>query len=63
MTINAAKVAGVAGRVGAIAPDKDADLVVFSQDPLRPDAKVLEVYVRGVRVYSAADQDTTGGRP
>lgn len=64
MTINAAKVAGVAGRLGAIAPNKDADLVVFSQDPLRPDAKVLDVYVRGVRVHCAANQDISpaGGR-
>ncbi|UCG88887.1 MAG: amidohydrolase family protein [Gemmatimonadota bacterium] len=56
MTIAPAKIAGVAGRVGAIAPGRDADLVVFSGDPLRLDKVVLEVYVRGVRVYAAVNQ-------
>jgi imidazolonepropionase-like amidohydrolase len=51
LTRVAAEVAGVADRVGAIAPGKAADLVIFSGDPLRLDARVLEVYVRGVRVY------------
>ncbi len=48
-----AAVAGVSDRVGAIAPGLDADLVVFSDDPLRLDARVLEVYVEGVRVYNS----------
>jgi len=51
ITTAAARVAGVSGRVGAIRPGLDADLVVFSDDPLRLDARVLEVYVDGVRVY------------
>ncbi len=65
ITIAPAKVAGLADRIGAIAPGKDADLVVFSRDPLRLDAEVLEVYVKGVRVYAAANQDPSpaGTRP
>lgn len=51
MTIAAAKVAGVADAIGSIEAGKDADLVLFSDDPLRLDAKVLAVYVGGVRVY------------
>lgn len=51
MTRNAARVAGVADRVGTIEPGKDADIVVFSGDPLRLEAKVLEVYVKGVKAY------------
>ena len=64
MTIAPAKIAGVAGRVGAIAPGRDGDLVVFSGDPLRLDKVVLEVYVRGVRVYDAVNQGalSTGER-
>jgi hypothetical protein len=54
LTLHAAEVAGVADRSGAIAARKDADLVVFSADPLRLDARVLEVYARGVRQYSRA---------
>ena len=59
ITIAPAKAAGLSGRIGAVAPGKDADLVVFSRDPLRLDAVVLEVYVKGVRVYAAASQDTS----
>lgn len=53
LTSVAAEVAGTADRVGAIAPGKAADLVIFSGDPLRLDSRVLEVYVRGARVYKA----------
>ena len=51
MTGAAAETAGVADRIGSIAPGRDADLVIFSDDPLRLDARVLAVYVDGVRVY------------
>jgi imidazolonepropionase-like amidohydrolase len=44
-------VAGVADRVGVLAEGKDADVVVFSGDPLRLDSRVLEVYLRGEREY------------
>ncbi|MCG3129331.1 MAG: Adenine deaminase [Phycisphaerae bacterium] len=56
ITINPAKVAGVAERVGSIEKGKDADFVVFSGDPLRLESRVLEVYVKGVKVYDAALQ-------
>jgi len=52
ITAVAARVAGVAQRVGTIEPGKDADFAVFSDDPLRLDARVLAVYVDGVRVYA-----------
>ena len=65
MTISPAKVAGVANRIGSIAPGKDADLVLFSRDPVRMDARVLEVYVLGQRVYSAQHQKSSlaGAQP
>jgi len=65
MTINPARVGGVASRVGAVAAAKEADLVVFSRDPLRLDARVLEVYVRGKRVFAAqaAAAGPEGGAP
>ncbi len=56
ITIAPAKVAGVEERIGSIAKGKDADLVIFSGDPLRMDASVLEVYVLGQRVYWAKHQ-------
>ncbi len=51
ITVNAADVAGVGDRIGRIQDGYDADLVLFSADPLRMDARVLEVYVEGMRVY------------
>jgi imidazolonepropionase-like amidohydrolase len=50
VTAGAAELIGVVDRVGVIQPERDADLVVFSDDPLRLDARVLAVYVNGVRV-------------
>lgn len=54
LTINAARVAGLGNRVGALTPGADADIVVFSADPLRLDARVVEVWVAGKRVHVAA---------
>ncbi|MCH8147851.1 MAG: amidohydrolase family protein [Planctomycetes bacterium] len=51
ITTRAAELAGVSERVGALRPGYDADLVVFSDDPLRLDSRILEVYVSGVRVF------------
>jgi imidazolonepropionase-like amidohydrolase len=61
MTAVPAQVAGLAGQVGSIAPGRDADLVVFSGDPLRLDATVREVYIKGVRVYAAASRERSWG--
>lgn len=56
-----AMIAGVEGRVGSIRQGLDADLVVFSGDPLRLDSRVLAVYVNGRRVYVADESGTGGG--
>ena len=58
MTSAAAKAVGVADRIGSIEQGKDADFVIFSDDPLRLDARVLAVYIDGVRVYSRALEET-----
>lgn len=57
---NAARVAGVSDRVGTLESGKDADIVVFSGDPLRLDSKVLQVYVKGVRAYTHEAKGTDG---
>lgn len=59
ITIVPAMVAGVANKVGSIKPGLDADLVVFSGDPLRLDSRVLEVYIQGERVYRYTDDRAT----
>lgn len=54
-----ARLAGVQDRVGVIAAGLDADFAVFSDDPLRLQARVLAVYIEGVQVYSDDWRDAT----
>jgi imidazolonepropionase-like amidohydrolase len=65
MTVTPAIVAGVSERVGSLHAGGDADLVLFSDDPLRLHARILEVYVDGVRVHHAGLQNAVspGGAP
>jgi imidazolonepropionase-like amidohydrolase len=51
VTINPAEILGIADRVGSIAPGKDADLAVFSGDPLDIMQRVVRVYIDGEPVY------------
>ncbi|MBK9120129.1 MAG: amidohydrolase family protein [Phycisphaerales bacterium] len=53
ITATPATLLGIADRVGALVPGRDADLVVFSGDPLDLRSRVLAVYVEGQRVYTA----------
>lgn len=46
---------GVADRVGAIEKGRDADLVIFSGDPLDLRSRVLAVYIDGRLVHSVVD--------
>ena len=50
VTLDAARLIGVADRVGSISPGRDADLVVWSGDPLDPTSSVEEVWVGGRKV-------------
>ncbi len=50
ITINPAKILQVDNRVGSIKVGKDADLVVFSGDPLLLESKVEMVFIDGERV-------------
>jgi imidazolonepropionase-like amidohydrolase len=47
VTINPARVFGVAGRIGSLEPGKDADLVVWSGDPFEPLSRPQLILVRG----------------
>lgn len=51
ITITAAEICGIDSRVGSIAPGKDADLTVFSEDPLSLSGKPDLVFCGGVLVY------------
>ena len=47
ITIKAAEILGVAERVGSLEVGKDADIVVWSDDPLLLKAKPLYVIING----------------
>lgn len=50
ITLYPARICGIDGRVGSIAPGKDADLVLFRQDPLAAASKPVAVFAAGKRV-------------
>ncbi|HAR35796.1 MAG TPA: amidohydrolase [Acidobacteria bacterium] len=47
ITINAAEVMGVAGKIGSLEPGKEADLVIFSGHPLDYRSRVKRVLIGG----------------
>jgi imidazolonepropionase-like amidohydrolase len=47
LTSHPAEITGIAHRVGSLAPGRDADVAVFSGDPLDLTSHVLAVYVNG----------------
>jgi imidazolonepropionase-like amidohydrolase len=55
ITLNPAKVAGVADRVGSLEKGKDADVAVFDGDPLRDiQCRARAVFVNGRQVHGAS---------
>ncbi|WP_029088207.1 amidohydrolase [Brevibacterium album] len=51
LTINPAAMLGLDDRVGSLAPGRDADIAVWSADPLDVHARAERVYVSGREVY------------
>ena len=51
VTIVPAAIAGIDKRVGSIEAGKDADLLLFSGDPLSTQSRLREVYINGTSVY------------
>ena len=49
ITLRAAEIVRLDARVGSLTPGKDADVAVFSGDPLRMDSRVRAVFVDGVQ--------------
>jgi imidazolonepropionase-like amidohydrolase len=51
LTINPARIAGVDARIGSIEPGKDADLVLWSGDPLDVNSRALRAFIAGAEIY------------
>lgn len=51
ITVNAAKICGVDERVGSLAPGKDADIAVFSGNPMEVFSETLYTLIEGKIVY------------
>ncbi|MDR2988499.1 MAG: amidohydrolase family protein, partial [Nocardiopsaceae bacterium] len=59
LTINPARIAGVDDRIGSIEPGKDADLVIWSGDPLDVLSRAIRVFVDGEEIYSYSGGEAT----
>jgi imidazolonepropionase-like amidohydrolase len=60
ITINPARIIGVDGRLGSLEPGKDADLVIWSGDPLDVTSRAERAYQDGREIY-AYDYDRREG--
>jgi imidazolonepropionase-like amidohydrolase len=60
VTINPARILGVADRIGSLEPGKDADLVIWSGDPLDVTSRAERAYQDGREIY-AYDYDRSRG--
>ncbi|MCR9248348.1 MAG: amidohydrolase family protein [bacterium] len=54
VTILPAQLLGIDARVGSLAVGKDADFVVWSQDPLHPATTPVSVHINGLPVHTAS---------
>jgi imidazolonepropionase-like amidohydrolase len=59
LTINPARIAGIDDRLGSIEAGKDADLVIWSGDPLDVLSRVQRALIAGVEIYTYADGEAT----
>lgn len=60
VTLNPARVLGVEDRVGSLAVGKDADVVLWSGDPLDLQSRVLRTWLDGVEVYTYDEESGEG---
>jgi imidazolonepropionase-like amidohydrolase len=59
LTINPARIVGIDDRLGSIEPGKDADLVIWSGDPLDVLSRVTRALIDGEEIYRFEDGEAT----
>jgi imidazolonepropionase-like amidohydrolase len=59
LTINPARIVGIADRLGSLEAGKDADLVIWSGDPLDVLSRVTRALVNGAEIYRFEDGEAT----
>ncbi len=57
VTINAAEICGVSSRIGSLEPGKDADIAIYSGNPMEIFTKTLYTIIDGRIVYRLSDGD------
>lgn len=60
ITINPARIAGIDDRVGSLEPGKDADLCIWTGDPLDPMSRVDRAFIDGRQVYEYDRENRRG---
>ncbi|MET9781894.1 amidohydrolase family protein, partial [Nocardiopsis alba] len=60
LTVNPAEIMGLDDRVGSLKPGLDADVVVWSGDPLDIMSRALRVFVGGREVYTYDEERREG---
>ncbi|MFI7224327.1 amidohydrolase [Nonomuraea angiospora] len=63
ITLNPARIMGIDDRVGALRPRLDADVVIWSGDPLDVMSRALRVFISGREVYTYADGEAVVADP
>jgi imidazolonepropionase-like amidohydrolase len=61
LTLEPARILGLEGHVGSLKPGLDADVVIWSGDPLDVMSRALSVYIRGREVYRFDESAGIGG--
>jgi imidazolonepropionase-like amidohydrolase len=51
LTIYPAEILGISDKVGSLEKGKDADIIIFSDDPLEFRTKVEKAYINGEEIY------------
>jgi imidazolonepropionase-like amidohydrolase len=57
LTLTPAQIFGVADRIGSLEPGKDANVVVWSDDPLELSTRATHVFIRGRELTGRSRQD------